>query len=1056
MLSLVLAGCTQEKPYKEVAKGKEEVQGDKSIIDTNADYLYVASTLQSDRKATSSRPYWMADTKRVRFVFTETDLKVIEPEKDGRFSENPVSNRTVLTIPISHIDYKCAEDDFGKCTHKEEENNDVKWDKKRFFILKGGELALQQLTFLPGEIERFFGSPCTKEVRSEFVKADITPDSVNLILEKTFQDSCPKPGEFEDSSDQSYNVRYQYSFVKSNKIASPDYNPMRYTRSDEGNFGFFSTQQITLDVDNNDTVGSEKYYFDRWSPNRTEAMYYLSPGFKKPANAAIRKATFESVDEINEGLKKAGAKLRLVLKDAPEGMSSGDIRNNMIVMEEDPQSAGLIGYGPHAANPLTGEIVSAKTIMYLGTMKKYIKFNYDELVKARLQASAPNIQQVANLTLDARLQARTDRSARAAAATGANRGASSARRIGGGSMIDHAKELKALSMPSFQQTDSKFKAFAKEQFDKTEFMSKNCFFPAGETQVEGIAGDDVDQVLEEVQMKPWLELTDAEKEKVIQVLMPFVWKPTLIHELGHNLGLRHNFAGSEDKANFYSKEELEAMGVKRPAAYSSVMDYAYRTNNELRVMGKYDIAALRYGYAEQVETADGKIITLAELHAKPDTELRAYGYCTDEHVSANPNCNRFDEGTNLTEIAQHEILAYHERYAKSNVRNGRRKFSLMSDSAQAGAVANVMFELRLLFERYETIKNRFGLAADAPEWESIEFLKDLKAATVIAGQFFLDVIKTPDVMCAVAMANEPTKIVALAPIRDISKTEISCFDLELKPEFLIVAEAGKSYESRKSPKSDNPWADQIDVRGIWMDKALATHFLLARELGSSLTDQYTENFLHMPEIQGEVLNTLEQVLMDEVAGPVEFRLRSGAVATLAVPYKLFDVDPAANSHLLPAVMDPSAREMFGLPDQTTLFHQRFIGQISFLMPSAVHPQLSNSLLHVMRVYNSLPNDGRPQEYRTVDIQPGVRVFIHKDSALALAVANNLDAIRVIGQLTAEQQEKVLKAIADNTEEGLTDLERVAKSVGKDAIEKLQQGGFQQPGYYALILQSLAR
>src|SRR5262245_55574717 len=117
----MLVGCTQEKPYKELAKGQEGlVQEDKSIIDTQADYLYVASTLESDRKATSARPHWMADSKRVRFVSTATDLKVIAPEDDGRFGENPANSKTVLTVPISHIDYRCAQDDFGKCTHKEE------------------------------------------------------------------------------------------------------------------------------------------------------------------------------------------------------------------------------------------------------------------------------------------------------------------------------------------------------------------------------------------------------------------------------------------------------------------------------------------------------------------------------------------------------------------------------------------------------------------------------------------------------------------------------------------------------------------------------------------------------------------------------------------------------------------------------------------------------------------------------------------------------------------------------------------------------------------------
>jgi hypothetical protein len=828
---------------------------------------------------------------------------------------------------------------------------------------------------------------------------------------------------------------------------------VRYTRSDEGNFGFFSTQQITLDVDNNDVVGSEKYFFDRWNPKRKDVVYYLSEAFAKPANAAIKQATIEAVAAVNDGLQKAGADTRLILKDPVEGMSSGDIRNNMIVLEEDPQAAGVIGYGPHAANPLTGEIVHAKTIMYLGTMKKYLRYNYEELVKEKMATSAaPSIQQARALKLDDRLASRVARSNGGMAK--ATRTMASARP---GQVIDRHLNVKELQ--KFTQMDKNYQSMAQDAFQKMEFMSRNCMFPGDMVHLEGDIGGGLDEVLDEVKMKPWNDLSETEKEKVIAVLLPYVWKPTLIHELGHNLGLRHNFAGSEDKANFYTQAELSAMGVKRPAAYSSVMDYAFRTNNELRVLGKYDIAALRYGYAEQVETADGKIISLAQLRANPATELKAYGFCTDEHVSANPNCNRFDEGTNLLEIAEHLVKSYHERYSRSNARNGRRKFSLMSDSAQAGSVYNMMFELRLMFERYESIKNTFDLAADAPEWESIGFLKELKAATVVAGKFFMDVIKTPDLLCAVSRADDPTNILGLIPIREISKRAISCFDKEnvqLNPAFMVVAEGGKSFQSRKDPSSDNPWADQIDVRGIWMDKVLANQFLLSRELGSSLTDQYTENFLHMPELQGEVLTTIQQTLMDEFAGPVEFKTVFGPSVTLEVPYKLFDIVDANNSHKLPAVMDPKARALFGLPDETTLYHQRYVHEVKRLVSSRVHAGLSNAVLNLMHVHSELPNDGRPQEYAAVDTQPGVRLFIHKDSALALSIASQLNAVRVVGGLTAEQQEKVLKAIAAGSDAGLTEQEKAAKAIGKDAIEKLQQGGFQQPGYYALVLQSLAQ
>ncbi|MGE4133286.1 MAG: zinc-dependent metalloprotease, partial [Bdellovibrionales bacterium] len=556
---------------------------------------------------------------------------------------------------------------------------------------------------------------------------------------------------------------------------------------------------------------------------------------------------------------------------------------------------------------------------------------------------------------------------------------------------------------------------------------------------------------------PWLQLSEVERQKVIDILLPYVFRPTLIHELGHNLGLRHNFAGSEDKDNFYTEAELKEMGVTRPFAYSSVMDYPYRTNNELRVMGKYDVAALRYAYAEQVETADGRMIPLSELHAQPATEIKAYGYCTDEHVSANPNCNRFDEGTNILEIAQHYVQSYEHRYKRANFRNGRRKFSQFQDSAQIGAIDGMMLSMRLMFERYESIKNTFDLADDAAEWKSIPFLADLRNATLVAGNFFINVVKTPDLMCAVSEAANPTQIIALLPIRQLSKRAVSCFDQEevrLNPKYMIVAEAGKSFQSRKDPKSDNPYADQIDVRGIYIDKLLATHYLFARELGSSLFDQYTENFLHMPELQGPVLDMMSQILLDEMAGPVEFRTIFGPTVELEVNYSLFDVVDANNSHKLPAVMDPVARAIFGLPDKTQLFPQIFIGQMKKQIPSAGHSGLSNAVLNLVQVHPFLPQDGRQNEYQPIELQ-GQRLFVHPSSVMANQIALSYNVTSLLQSLTEEQMAKVLKAIADKSDEGLTPIELAAKSIGQENIQRFQQGGFHPAAYYAFMLRSLA-
>jgi len=82
----------------------------------------------------------------------------------------------------------------------------------------------------------------------------------------------------------------------------------------------------------------------------------------------------------------------------------------------------------------------------------------------------------------------------------------------------------------------------------------------------------------------------------------------LTHEIGHTLGLRHNFKGS----------------LVAPA--SSVMDYSsIRDTFFTDTPGTYDVAAIRYLYG-----------------LSPDLPTQAF--CTDEDTLSDPNCGRFDSG----------------------------------------------------------------------------------------------------------------------------------------------------------------------------------------------------------------------------------------------------------------------------------------------------------------------------------------------------------------------------------------------------------------------------
>ena len=135
-------------------------------------------------------------------------------------------------------------------------------------------------------------------------------------------------------------------------------------------------------------------------------------------------------------------------------------------------------------------------------------------------------------------------------------------------------------------------------------------------------------------------------------------KEVVMHEVGHTLGLRHNFKASgwktlaeiEDPAKAseatvasvmdYSPVNIVAAGVKQPAYYTTTI-------------GPYDYWAIEYGYKPVSGDENAELQKIAMRSGEPGLD-----YGTDEDTEANdpdPQSNRFDLGKDPIAYAQRQV-----------------------------------------------------------------------------------------------------------------------------------------------------------------------------------------------------------------------------------------------------------------------------------------------------------------------------------------------------------------------------------------------------------------
>ena len=413
-------------------------------------------------------------------------------------------------------------------------------------------------------------------------------------------------------------------------------------------------------------------------------VFYLSPDYPE----ALEPVAFKAIDRWNEAFRDTAQQLsgqtpprmfelrRNSRQVDPEtgrvlkrGEVNGDLRYSHLFLVTAPTRAGLLGYGPSAADPYTGELFAADAYIYGGPSLELAARGRDtvDLINGRLDpeefalgrhvtaylaglrggsgASAPP-------SAEAVRRFAKEHPGPAAARPGAARKSARPPKTSAAEVIRRHPVLERLLRPA-GWADARLEHARGTAIEDLLMNDDAIRLLKGTGRVDaGVPTSALSAGLRE-KMSPvhWaspkhrratlarmrgyakrnllmasfmddavaglaLELKDKPPDEVVDLIYATLIRSTAEHEVGHTLGLRHNFEASSDALNYHPEywalrgsEPLpmaemsvgEREGKLREYQYSSIMDYAGRFNTDASGLGYYDHAAIKFAYGGLVE-----------------------------------------------------------------------------------------------------------------------------------------------------------------------------------------------------------------------------------------------------------------------------------------------------------------------------------------------------------------------------------------------------------------------------------------------------------------------